>query len=220
MSPAEAAAARTVLAATHCAQLVVPGAAPVPLVVLDDGGQPLLVTPSGVALPSSGIGGLVRVSVAALDSHLHLVGRLHPVDPVGVDTLNLLHAHRDCLAEQLGCGVPTVVPEHIGYRGPRAGAVPVRVEQYAEAEPDLFAAYGDAIAAHLRDHHDAQLRRLARSRLGDVEILALEVRTVSRHGVDVDVVTADGGWTLPLLVATPSADPHAVCAGLHALTRN
>lgn len=220
-----AVAARTVLAATHEAQLVVPGSVPVSLVVLDEGGQPLLAAPRGVELPaaSSAMSGLVRVSVAALDSHLHLVGRLHPGDPVAVESLTLLHAHRDCLAEALGCGVPTLytlVPEHVGYRAPRAATVPVSLAAYADAEPDLFAAYGDAIATHLREQHGEQLRQLARARIGAAEILALDVREVSQCGITVDVVTVDGGWTLPLLVGTPAQDPHAVCASLHALTRS
>ncbi len=89
---------------------------------------------------------------------------------------------------------------------------------YALAEPEPFATYQHRAIAHVEDRHADGLARLAADRLGldRSDVIALRISGIRADEVTLSVVTATGGWNVPVPIAPPLADPRDLCRRLAA----
>jgi hypothetical protein len=98
---------------------------------------------------------------------------------------------------ELAVVVPMIV-EHVrvsdgppGDSGPHR-TLPVPLDLFRAARPDLWWVHGPTIAAHLEEHHQAELRALAGVRGGVLGTRGVVVRDVGPEGMVLTCLTLEG----------------------------
>jgi hypothetical protein len=218
--PSLATLARTAVAGAGHGQIVVgfPAlrgdarpAVRVPVVVIDHDGEPLLAVTSADAVGNV-VDRLVQVDVAALNGvQVRLTGRVVRVAPEravaesGRWQAGILHA---CLREgstllQLSVDAVTVGRVNVAGRRQR-----IALDDYAMAEPDVIAAHGPRILAHLNEAHPLRLRTTAARVLGVVPDSLADARLVAldAEGADLSVLDADGSRVVRIAFTRPVID--------------
>ena len=220
MSGAPAVAARTVVASTHSGRLLIPGANPSDVSFLDDGGQPVLVVESRWS-PTTGTGVVpVVLMVEARGSNVALCGRLHRLAPGNADLNRRLHHHATCFVGSVEPGPVAfwrLDVEQVGSFDADGRRIPLSLLDYGMAEPDLFEAFAADTVEHLQESH-ADLVAAAAAELLELptpgHLVAAAVSALHPDRLELDVVTAEGGWRLQLPMRPPLLDPHDVCERL------
>jgi hypothetical protein len=211
--------ARTIVAGSHGAKLLVPGWQHTPVGYLEDDGQPVLVL-SPRERPR--IEGPACLAVAADGTEVHLGGRLRMLRRPDDHVAGLLHAHARCLrTATLRPGPVTLVSldvEHVTVTtGANRQVVPVVA--YAVAAPDMFQAHARALAAHHRSEHSDLLIAVAARRLGTPAdgVAGVAVRSLTPTHLVLDAVTTSGAWVCEVALQPALTDPRQLCRRLCAL---
>lgn len=209
--------ARTVVAGTHGARLLVPGWRQDPVGYLEDDGQPVLVLP-----PRDRIEGSACLAVVDDATEVHLGGRLRLLRRPDENVTGLLQAHMRCLLrEAVRPGPVALVQLEVEHVTITTGATRqvVPVVAYAVAEPDVFLAHARALSTHLQSEHGDLLVALAARRLGTTveQVAGVAVRTFTPTRLVLDAVTGSGSWACEVALRPTLSDPRQLCRRLCAL---
>jgi hypothetical protein len=206
--------ARTAIAATHSARLILPGGISEDVGYLDDEGEPLL-------LMCANMPALRGPACLAVDAgpqrRVLLGGTLHPA---ALQLSEVLGDHEPCFIDARHAGPLQVV---------RLAVDEIRVEDgcrrsivtcasYAAAEPDLWVAFAATVAQHLDSDHANALAQLARLHLPGEQVVVAAIAALQPEALTLDVVTPDGAARLRLSLYARVDDPHELCGRLLELT--
>ncbi|HEY6793432.1 MAG TPA: hypothetical protein VI248_01975 [Kineosporiaceae bacterium] len=168
--------------------------------VVEWDGVPYLLGAAGTPPPSGRVGLLCSPSTPELGA-LILTGRcgrpLRSPELAGLAGDSLPPAPLRAAEDDVAMRVVPIVVERIrvSLGGPDDGTrriVPVPLDLFRAARPDLWWAHGDSIAARLEAHHQAELRALVGLRAGVRGATGVVVRDVGPHGMLLSCLTLDG----------------------------
>jgi len=194
-SPAELArAARTIVTAATVGEVERGRHQRVRCTVIDHDGEPIVAVVAGQGLTAASVRLRLR---GEGDMGVCLSGRLSPLPsgtcPSGVSrwAAKVLQVCLDGGATLSRLTVDTVV---LTTAHEAQGAVRVDLFEYALAEPDVVAAHGPRIAAHLNHAHAGPVRAAAAQGVGvdPDRIIGAAISSLDADGVDLAVVDAFG----------------------------
>jgi hypothetical protein len=188
--------------------------------LLEWGGSPFLAVPAGRPLP-----GRVRLTCRADVEGLgvlRLTGTCE--DPQPLRTLPALHRLLSPELDPDGLSVAQVVLETVRVLTPAtqdvpARLVPVPLDGYFAAVPDVWTLYGRSTAEYLEQHHQAELRALATDALGGAGVGQVLVRGIDSTALELACLLPEGVCALRVAFPEPVPDPAALAGWLAARLR-
>ena len=163
----------------------------------------------------------VALHIEGPHGEVDLAGRLHRLRPGTPDLAGRLHEHARCLTEMVTPGPVSLwrldVERVMLTRCKSDQRSVVPIADYAITEPDRFGAFAGQVAVHLTEEHPEVVRSVAERRLADRDagpVIGAQVVAVTPDELLLEVVTAEGGWTVSLGMVPRLEHPHEACGRL------
>lgn len=207
--------ARTVIAGSHVG-LLTAGSAARQVAYLDDDGEPVLLCPAADPV----LGRSAHLTVWGDGSRrVVLGGRLLPLAREDSMVTELLGLHGPCFADHLRrepVRLLRLAVDSVAFEAAHRSHE-VSAASFATAEPDLWAAFGRAVARHLNESHSDLVNRLARKHVSHEPVAAAAITALAPNTIELAVITRSGGSQVRIAMEERLSDPHDMCRHLRLL---